>query len=175
MLSTGAMYAQLTHRSVLLVPALLLTFVAALGCTREANNTPVTADTADIATAAPSNTDAPILVNLTSGRDKLHAVSMGLRLAELALEKKHPVLIFLNVDAPVFATMDLPKDVRFADFPPVGDMLRGLIDHGAKVVVCGHCASVLKLDKTSMIPGAVIADHAELLDHIEPGTVGFSY
>ncbi len=151
-------------------PVLLAVALGLGGCAREPQ-----ANVAAPATTTAASTKAPLLVNITHGRSDLHAVSMGLSLARTALEKGHRVTVFLNVDAPVFATKDLAADVRFADFPPVSEMVRDIVAKGGKVVVCGHCAAVLKLDPASMQAGVTLAQHGDWLDGIERGTVGFSY
>lgn len=124
---------------------------------------------------APAPGKAPILVNITSGKENLHAVSMGLNLAHMAAAAGHRVVVFLNVEAPVFATKDLGADVRFADFTPVSELLGQVMAKGGKVVVCGHCAAIQKVDKTQLREGVLVSDHGQLLEQLEPGMIGFSY
>ncbi len=118
---------------------------------------------------------APILVNITSGKEDLHAVSMGLNLAQMAAGHGHRVVVFLNVQAPIFATKDLGADVRFADFAPVSELVGGVMAKGGKVVVCGHCAAVQKVETAQLREGVLVSDHGQLLEHLEPGMIGFSY
>ncbi|MCC6145025.1 MAG: DsrE family protein [Candidatus Hydrogenedentes bacterium] len=116
-----------------------------------------------------------ILVNVTSGKDSLHAVSMGLGLAKTALEKGQEVVVFLNVDAAVFATKSLGDDVQIADFAPVKKLVGDIIAAGGTVAVCEHCAHVCKVDTTDLVDGAVLSAHGSVLDMLKPGMVGFSY
>lgn len=71
-----------------------------------------------LAAAATSTAKAPILLNITSGPESLHAVSMGLGLAGTALEHGHAVTVFLNVHAPAFAAKNADATLKYADFPP---------------------------------------------------------
>jgi predicted peroxiredoxin len=116
-----------------------------------------------------------LLLNLTHGKSDLHAASMGLNLAKTALTHGSQVVVFLNVDAAALADRELGADVRFADFPPVAELLREIIAKGGKVFVCAHCASLLKLDKDRLAPGIVLSEHGDILKALQPGMVGFSY
>jgi uncharacterized protein len=125
--------------------------------------------------ATPAIPKQPVLVNITRGKAELHAVSMAIGLARSALNDGRPVTVFLNVEAPVFAAKDLSDKVKFADFPPVKKMLADFTAAGGRVLVCGHCAHVAKLDQQHLIDGAEILGHGELLAKMPPGTVVFSY
>lgn len=132
---------------------------------------------AEQSTSATANTSGkqPILVNITRGKNELHAVSMALGLAQSAIKNGRPAVVFLNVEAPVFAAKDLGNDVKYADFPPVKKMLADFVAMGGRVLVCGHCAHVVKLEQRDMIDGAQVRAHDELFAAMPPGTVVFSY
>lgn len=116
-----------------------------------------------------------VLLNLTTGQDDLHSVSMGLNLAKTAAERGLPVVVFLNVAAPVFASTALPPDTRYEDFPPVQELLAAITAGGGKILVCGHCAEVSGVDLSTLLPGIQVSEHGTLLDELNPGMVGFSY
>jgi copper chaperone CopZ/predicted peroxiredoxin len=116
-----------------------------------AQSTPATA-------AAP--TKQPILVNITRGKNELHAVSMALALAQSALKDGRRAAVFLHVEAPVLAAKNMGDDVKYADFPPIKRMLADFIAAGGRVLVCGHCAHVVK--QSSSVPGG-----AETMPHAQ--------
>ena len=126
------------------------------------------------ATAA-TPTKQPILVNITRGKNELHAVSMALGLAQSALKDGRSAAVFLNVEAPIFAAKNLGDDVKYADFPPIKKMLADFVAAGGRVLVCGHCAHVVKLSHADMIDGAKELAQGELFGAMPPGTVVFSY
>lgn len=154
--------------------ALVAIALGLIGCARETEPVASPTTTGAVTTTATSR-KTPILINITRGKSDLHAVSMGLSLARTALESGHTVTVFLNVDAPVFAARDLPADARFADFPPISQMLRDVVDRGGRVLVCAHCASILRLDPASLQPGVTVARADQWLDGIAPGTLSLSY
>jgi len=126
------------------------------------------------ATAATSNKQ-PIFINITRGKNELHAVSMALGLAQSAIKDGRRAVVFLNVDAPVFAAKDLGDNMKYADFPPVKKMLADFVAMGGHVLVCGHCAHIVKLEQRDMIDGAKVVSHDELFAAMPPGTVVLSY
>lgn len=133
------------------------------------------------AAAAPAATQAAskaaLLFNITSGTNGsgVHAVSMALGLAGNAAKEGHEVVVFLNVDATQFASKNLSENVKCADFPPIRQLVASVIGSGGKVLVCKHCATVARVDTKSLVDGAVLANHEDILAQIRPGTVGFSY
>ncbi len=82
---------------------------------------------------------APILVNITRGKNDIHAVSMAIGLAQSALKDGRKAAVFLNVAAPVFAAKDLGEELKCAEFPPIKRMLADFIDQGGRVLICEHC------------------------------------
>ena len=116
-----------------------------------------------------------VVVNITRGKDDLHSVSMAIGLANNAIEAGRRSVIFLNVHAPVFATADLPADVKFADFPPVKEMLASFVADGGELYVCGHCAAVSKVAESSLIKGAVVVAHGDLFKKLPAAALTFSY
>lgn len=131
------------------------------------------------AAASPTGTSADskasLLVNVTHGKGDLHSASMGLGLAKAALEHGHPVVVFLNVEAAAFADRGLGADVKFADFPPIADLLTDIMAMGGKVYVCGHCAGVMKVSRDNLAPGIVMSEHGDIVEALRPGMVGVTY
>jgi predicted peroxiredoxin len=79
------------------------------------------------------------------------------------------------MEALVFAAKDLGDDMKYADFPPVKKMLADFAAMGGRLLVCGHCTHVVKLEQRDMIDGAKVLAHSELFAAMPPGTVVFSY
>jgi predicted peroxiredoxin len=116
-----------------------------------------------------------VVVNITRGKDDVHAVSMAIGLASDAITAGRRSVIFLNVHAPVFAATNLPADVKFADFPPVKEMLASFVAAGGELYVCGHCASILKIAESNIIKGAVVVKHGDLYKKLPAAALSFSY
>jgi copper chaperone CopZ/predicted peroxiredoxin len=116
-----------------------------------------------------------ILVNITRGKDQLHAVAMAMALAQSAIKDGRTATIFLNVEAPAFAAKDLKAELKCEGFPPFKKMLADFMSAGGRVLVCAHCAHICKVKPEEMIAGAKAAAQGELLATLSPGTVVFSY
>lgn len=126
--------------------------------------------------AALAGDDRSVFINMTNAED-LHAASMALSLASNAQKLGFPVYIFLNVHAAKFADANLPKDVKYADFPPVKDMLAEIMAKGGTVFVCSHCAQVVGVSKDKIAKGMIPADHADFLMKLprEGDILSFTY
>jgi predicted peroxiredoxin len=127
------------------------------------------------ATPAVADSKPALFVNLTRGKSDLHAASMGLTLAKTAAEHGLQVVVLLNVEAAGLADRHLGADVRFADFPPVAELLKDIIAHGGSVYVCAHCAAAMKLTREDVAPGIVLSEGGDVLKALHPGMVGISY
>ncbi|MFZ1933028.1 MAG: heavy-metal-associated domain-containing protein [Thermoguttaceae bacterium] len=130
---------------------------------------------ADEHPAAATAVKSPILVNITRGKDQLHAVAMAMALAQAAVKDGRPTTIFLNVEAPIFAAKDLDPELKCEGFPPFKKMLADFIAAGGRVLVCQHCAHLAKMKPAEMIGGAKAVAQSDLLAALSPGTVVLSY
>jgi predicted peroxiredoxin len=149
-------------------PAILLT-----GCN---DSTSVPSANGAPSNAAESKADPyGVVLNITSGRDDLHAVSMAVALATHSLEHGHKTVIFLNVHAPQLAVEDLGDDVKYADFPPVREMLSTFMEKGGTLYACEHCTAVCGVDKQELLDGITIVKHGQLLDDLNGNSLVFSY
>ena len=126
-------------------------------------------------TAKPPGAKSTVVVNVTRGKDDLHAACMGIGLASNALKAGRRSVIFLNVHAVALAAADLPGDLKFADFPPVKEMLASFVADGGELYVCGHCAAVAKVAESNLIKGAVVTQHGDLFKKLPAAALSFSY
>ena len=127
------------------------------------------------ARAADEDAKGTVLLNITSGKEDLHAVTMAFQLAGHALDDGRAVVLFLNVRAPELARQDFSEELAFRDNPPIRDMLANLISRGAKALVCPHCMEAMDVMKGDLIQNAGVASRQTLFAHLGPDTVVFSY
>ena len=88
-----------------------------------------------------------IVLNVTSGREDVHAATMALQLANHALDDGRAAVLFLNVRAPDLARRDLPDSLVLQGNPPIRRMVAELITRGADVLVCPSCARVMGVNR----------------------------
>lgn len=125
--------------------------------------------------APPAATKPSFVLNITSGQEDLHAVTMALQLAGHALNDGRDVTLFLNVRAPVLARKDLPETVVFKDNPPVRKMLADLMQRGARVLACPACMKVMGVGDDDLAPGIQKATRELLFGQLGPDAAVFSY
>jgi predicted peroxiredoxin len=118
----------------------------------------------------------PVFVlNLTSGKEDLHAAWMGLQLAEHALNDGRDVILFLNVHAAELASNKIAADLAFRDKPPMHKHLGYLTSRGAKLLVCPACLEALGIKTNELIEEAQLASRESLFGPLGPDAHVFSY
>jgi predicted peroxiredoxin len=115
------------------------------------------------------------LINLTSGWEDLHAVTMGLELAGHGLNDDREVIVFLNVRGPELAGKNLPTACGLAGKPRIPDMMSQLMKRGATVLCCPSCMNILGVQETDLAPGVKVATKENLFGKLGVGAVVFSY
>jgi predicted peroxiredoxin len=127
-------------------------------------------------TASAKETPKPsLLINLTSGKEATHAVTMALMLATRSQQAGRPTTVFLNVHAPPIAARDLPDSVALPGEAPVKKLLAEFIRSGGRVYVCSHCLGVAGMKNEDLVAGAQPIDGERLLEQLDRGTIALSY
>jgi predicted peroxiredoxin len=126
-------------------------------------------------TSAAAADKSTILLNITSGPEDLHKVTMALQLGSHTLDDGRDLAVFLNVRSPVFAAKDCSAQLVLGKNPPVKAMLATLVMRGAKVHVCPHCMEALGIAAEDLIDGAQVTDREKLFGLLSPNTHVFTY
>lgn len=82
----------------------------------------------------------------------------ALHFAGKQMERGHPVTVFLNGPAVLFASKSAPQ----ASFPMAGttvrEMLEGMVKDGVKLIMCQMCTKMHGMDQSDFINGAVLGN-----------------
>ena len=124
--------------------------------------------------AIATGTGQTVVLNIVSGPDQPHPVTMALQLAGHALDDGRAVVLFFNVKAVDVPLKSLPADLAYHD-KPIAALLEKLIDRGATVLVCPHCMKAQGIDADDLVDGAEVADRLKLFRQIDAGAVVFTY
>jgi len=116
-----------------------------------------------------------VLINLTHGKNDLHAVTMALSIATQAQEAGRPTTLFLSVYAPEIATKGVAEDMALQGEEPVKKMLADFIAKGGKVRVCAHCMQVADIKIEDLVSGAQSVNGKQLLDEAGNNVLSLSY
>jgi predicted peroxiredoxin len=125
--------------------------------------------------SAKENTKPGLLINLTSGKEDPHAVTMALMLAARSQQAGRPTVVFLNVHAPPLAARDLAESVVLPGEAPVKKLLADFIRLGGRAYVCSHCLAVAGMKSEELVAGAQVIDGEKLLEQLDRGTIALSY
>jgi len=116
-----------------------------------------------------------LFINLTSGKEDLHAVTMAYQLAGHGLDAGREVVLFFNVRAPELVEFSLSEEFRLRDNLPLRDMLANLMKRGARVMVCPHCMGEMGVLESELVQGAEVAMRETLFAQLGPDAVVFTY
>lgn len=127
-----------------------------------------------LAAPAAAEEPAPFFYNITS--DDAWEAGMALTQARVAAQRGHPVTVFLNIRAVHLAD----KDARLGTFGATGgnpaDLLRGLMQAGQTVLVCGGCMAVGGMTADDLIEGVQMASPDRTFGALTaPGAIVLSY
>jgi len=127
------------------------------------------------ALASQNSARPTLLLNVISGKEDLHAVTMAMQLANHGLNDNRNVVLFLNVRGPELASRELSNAFAFGENPPVRKMLADLIANGAQVLVCPACAKVMGVKEDELVAGAKLATRESLFGNLDANAVVFTY
>lgn len=97
-----------------------------------------------------------LFINLTTFDNG--SAGHALHLAGKQMERGHPVTVFLNNKAVLFAAKQAPLGKFHMAGKTVREMLSDAMAKGAKVIVCQMCAKMNGLDPSSFIEGAMLGN-----------------
>jgi sulfur relay (sulfurtransferase) complex TusBCD TusD component (DsrE family) len=93
----------------------------------------------------------PLFVNTTT--DDAHRARMALVFSKSQLERKHPVTVFLNDKAVLIAAKS--NSDKFKEHQ---DLLLGLMNSGANVLICAMCMKHYGVNEADILPGIKIGN-----------------
>jgi uncharacterized protein involved in oxidation of intracellular sulfur len=101
---------------------------------------------------------------ISKGFEKSGAATRAIQLASIAVEKGHPVEVFLIDDAIHWAQLGMAEGIRSTTGEQMADLLRNLIEHKTTIHVCQACADKRLVAPDECVEGAVISGASVLVD-----------
>ena len=120
-------------------------------------------------------TKGTLVINLTSGKEDVHAVNMALELALHGLADGRHVLIFMNVRAPELACKDLSATWGLAGKTSVAEKLKRILGQGGVVLCCPSCMEIMGVTEAELADGVKLASKEALFGKLGADAVVFSY
>jgi len=96
-----------------------------------------------------------LFLHISSGYENPHKVLMALKMAKM-MAHDHDVLLYLDIEA-VKLVLNDSKDMTFADFPPLKELLKDLVDAKVTIMACPTCLKVAGKGEADLLPGVIIA------------------
>lgn len=115
------------------------------------------------------------VVTLTCSHDNPDRATVAFVVANAALGSDRETLVFLSVEAVRLAMHGEAGKIHESGFAPLADLIQQFTENGGKILVCSPCFKKRGLDEAQLIPGAVIAGGAKLVEFMAGGVSSVSY
>ncbi len=115
-------------------------------------------------------------VSITHSRSDGDKATVGFVVANAALGSERDTLVFLSSDG-VWAAVrgEAEKINEGAPFAPLKDLVDKFVAGGGRILVCAPCVKKRQIAEDQIIPGAVIAGGAAVVEFLSGGVSSVSY
>lgn len=114
-----------------------------------------------------------LFLHISSGYENPHKVLMALKMAMMMSADKD-VLLYLDIKA-VDLVLKTSKDMTYADFPTLRELLKHLIDHKVTIMACPTCLKVAGHQPEDLIDGVIVAQKDKFFNFTKGRIVTLDY
>lgn len=118
---------------------------------------------------------AKIVVSLTRAHDDTERATVAFVVANTALASDVEAAVFLNIDGVRLGVEGAAEGIHVPSFQPLQELIANFAAHGGQIWVCPPCFKARDLDESRLIPGAVMAGAAKLVEAMAGGASCVSY
>jgi predicted peroxiredoxin len=105
-----------------------------------------------------------LFLNLTTTQTGPAGHAVGF--AGKMMKRGHPVTVFLNKHAVLFASKSAPQATYAMAGKTIRDMLVDLMKDGAKVIVCRVCAKMVGVQEADLVDGALLGNPDRVSEYL---------
>jgi len=116
-----------------------------------------------------------ILVNATHGKEDPERATLPFIVANVAATAEQEAVVLLTVDGVWLATNGYADDIRKDGFPPLAEVLRGLVANGGQIWACSACTKPRGITATDLVEGAKIVTAANVVEYLASGAASISF
>ena len=115
------------------------------------------------------------LVNCTRDLDDPDRATVALVVANAAAASGVETVIFLSNDGVVLGVQGGGDPITQPGFNPMTDLLQAYADAGGKIWVCPPCFKNRNLSEENLLPNAIMAGGAKMVEYLVNGAASVSY
>ncbi len=116
-----------------------------------------------------------LLVNLTVGADFPDRATVALLVANAGVAAGQETAIFLTIEGVRLATTGFADDIAVPGFTPLKELMNKYAEGGGTIWVCPPCFKVRELSEDALLPNAVLAGGAKVVEFLGQGAGSVSY
>jgi predicted peroxiredoxin len=114
-----------------------------------------------------------LLLHISSGYESPHKALMALKMA-MMMSKDKDVLLYLDIEAVKLVLKD-SKDMKYADFPPLKELLQHLIDAKITIMACPTCLKIAGKTGEDLMPGVIVAEKEKFFNFTKGRIITLDY
>jgi len=114
-----------------------------------------------------------IFIHISAGYENPHKALMPLKMA-MMMAKDKDVILYLDIEAVKMVLKD-SKDMKFADFPTLKELLKHLIDAKITIMACPTCLKIAGKTGDDLIPGVIVAEKEKFFNFTKGRIITLDY
>jgi predicted peroxiredoxin len=114
-----------------------------------------------------------VFIHITSGYENPHRALMPLKMATIMADDKD-VIVYMDIQAVKLVLKD-SKDMKFAEFPPLKELLQQLIAKKVIIMACPTCLKIAGKTPDDLMPGVTVAQKDKFFNFTKGRILALDY
>ncbi len=115
------------------------------------------------------------VISLTRAKDDADRATVAFVVANAAVASDKDVVMFLSLDGVRLSQKGYADEVHEAGFAPLKELMTNFVNAGGKIYVCTPCLKKRGLDENNLVPGALMAGGAKVVEFMGEACPSLSY
>jgi predicted peroxiredoxin len=115
------------------------------------------------------------MIHLSRGKEDVERATLAFVVANAGLTAGQEATVLLTLDAVWLATQGFAEGMQANGFAPLADVLKGFVDNGGKIWVCGACAKPRGITADQLVDGATIVGAVAAVEALVGGAQSLSF
>ena len=116
-----------------------------------------------------------VLIHLSRGQEDVERATLAFVVANAGLTAGQESTALLTLDAVWLATRGFTEGMQASGFAPLGDVMKGFVENGGKLWVCGACAKPRGITADQLVDGAMVVGAVAAVEALVGGARSLSF
>ena len=116
-----------------------------------------------------------VMIHLSRGKEDLERATLAFVVANAGLTAGQESTALLSLDAVWLATQGFSDGLQASGFAPLSEVMKGFVENGGKIWVCGACAKPRGITAEQLVAGASIVGAVAAVEALVNGAQSLSF